>query len=191
MPGSRRKYSNNPDVWFGTANEPDNSANLQAIPDQERAIYDAVRGTGSKAMVMLEERGGGFSEDAIAQSAGTFATMTNVAWDTHYYGWLTNYSTDPNAIANSVQSQIKLAQSVQERRRAGARDHRRIRAEHDGHRRLRRERLAGRAGGRQQRQGHVRLGLQRRDRRAHQRQRPDRLRPDGRQAYRRRRVSRA
>ncbi len=110
--GMASKYQSNPDVWFGTANEPDNSANLQAIPDQERAIYDAIRGTGSKAMVMLEERGGGYSEDAVAQSPGTYATMTNVAWDTHYYGWLTNYSTDPAAIANSVQSQIALAQSV-------------------------------------------------------------------------------
>ena len=110
--GLASKYQNNPDVWFGTANEPDNSANLQAIPDQEKAIYDAIRGTGSKAMVMLEERGGGYSEDAVAQSAGTYASMTNVAWDTHYYGWLTGYSTDSSVIAKSIQSQINLAQSV-------------------------------------------------------------------------------
>ena len=110
--GMASKYKNNPDVWFGTANEPDNTANLQAIPDQEKAIYDAIRGTGSKAMVMLEERRGGVSEDAVAQSAGTYATMTNVAWDTHYYGWVSGYSTDPSVIASSVQSQIAAAQSV-------------------------------------------------------------------------------
>ena len=57
--GLAGKYQANPLVWFGTANEPDNRANPKAITDQERAIYDAIRGTGSKAMVLLEERGGG------------------------------------------------------------------------------------------------------------------------------------
>ena len=80
------KYQNNPYMWFGTANEPDNIADPQAVPAQERAIYDAVRGTGSQAMILLEMRGG-FTNDAAQRSASTYASMTGVAWDTHFYGW--------------------------------------------------------------------------------------------------------
>ena len=109
--GLADKYQSNPFVWFGTANEPDNSANLKAIPDQEKAIYDAIRGTGSKAIVLLEERGG-FTNDAAQQNASTFAGMNNVVWDTHYYGWVSNGSTDPATIASALSKQIADAQTV-------------------------------------------------------------------------------
>ena len=105
------KYQNNPYVWFGTANEPDNTANLQAIPAQESAIYGAVRGAGSQAMILLEMRGG-FTNDAARQYASTYASMTGVAWDTHFYGWVPNYSTSVTAIADSLKSQIADARSV-------------------------------------------------------------------------------
>ncbi len=109
--GLAGKYQNNPYVWFGTANEPDNTANLAAIPAQEAAIYNAIRGAGSNAMVLMEMRGG-FTNDAAQQSASTYAGMKNVAWDTHYYGWVSKYSTDPAAIAKGLQDQIANAQSV-------------------------------------------------------------------------------
>ena len=109
--GLASKYQANPYVWFGTANEPDNTANLSAIPAQERAIYDAIRGTGSNAMVMMEMRGG-FTNDAAQASASTYASMRNVAWDTHYYGWVSGFSTDTGAIANALSNQIANAQSV-------------------------------------------------------------------------------
>jgi len=100
------KYQNNPRVWFGTPNEPDNSANLKAITDQERAVYDAIRGAGSQAMIMLEERGGGWSTDATVQNASTFADMTNVAWDVHYYGGETNGNQDPSVLAKAIQAHV-------------------------------------------------------------------------------------
>lgn len=109
--GLAGKYLNNPYVWFGTANEPDNTANLQAVPAQEAAIYNAIRGAGSTAMVLMEMRGG-FTNDAAQKSASTYAGMKNVAWDTHYYGWVTNYSTDAATIAKGLQNQIANAQSV-------------------------------------------------------------------------------
>jgi len=109
--GLAGKYQANPYVWFGTANEPDNTGNLQAIPVQEKAIYDAIRGTGSNAMVMMEMRGG-FTNDAAQQNASYYAGMKNVAWDTHYYGWVVNQSTDPATIAKGLQNQIADAQSV-------------------------------------------------------------------------------
>ena len=109
--GLAGKYQGNPYVWFGTANEPDNTADPAAIPAQQAAIYNAVRGTGSNAMVLLEMRGG-FTNDAAQGSASTYAGMRNVAWDTHYYGWATNGSTDPAAVAKGLQDQIANAQSV-------------------------------------------------------------------------------
>ena len=109
--GLAGKYQGNPNVWFGTANEPDNTANLAAVPAQEAAIYNAVRGAGSNAMVLMEMRGG-FTNDAAQQSASTYAGMRNVAWDTHYYGWAVNQNTDPATIAKALQDQIANAQGV-------------------------------------------------------------------------------
>lgn len=105
------KYKSNPGVWFGTANEPDNPSNLGSIVAQERAIYDAVRGTGSNAMVALEMRGG-FTNDMAQQSASTYADMKNVLWDTHVYGWISKYSTDPSAVFSAFGNQVANAQSV-------------------------------------------------------------------------------
>jgi len=109
--GLAGQYQSNPYVWFGTANEPDNTADLAAIPAQEAAIYNAIRGTGSNAMVLMEMRGG-FTNDAAQQSASTYAGMRNVAWDTHYYGWAVNQNSDPATIAKALQEQIANAQSV-------------------------------------------------------------------------------
>jgi len=109
--GLAGKYQNNPYVWFGTANEPDNTANPAAVPAQEAAIYNAIRGAGSDAMVLLEMRGG-FTNDAAQKSASTYAGMRNVAWDTHYYGWVAKQSTDPTTIAKGLQDQIANVQSV-------------------------------------------------------------------------------
>jgi len=105
------RYQGNSDLWFGSPNEPDNTANLAAVPAQQAAIYNAIRGTGSNAMVLMEMRGG-FTNDAAQQSASTYAGMRNVAWDTHYYGSAVNQNTDPATIAKALQDQIANAQSV-------------------------------------------------------------------------------
>ena len=105
------RYQGNTHVWFGSPNEPDNTANLQAIPDQEAAIYNAIRGTGSQAMVLMEMRGG-FTNDAAQKAASTYAGMTNIAWDAHYYGWAVKQSTDPATIAKGLRDQVANAQSV-------------------------------------------------------------------------------
>ena len=105
------RYQSNPFVWFGTANEPDNTANMSAINTQESAIYDAIRGTGSQAMIVLETRGG-FTADAALKDPGLFGQMTNTAWDVHYYGWVSNFSQDTGTIASALQKEISDAQSV-------------------------------------------------------------------------------
>ena len=66
----------------------------------------------------------------------------------------------------------------------GAGRHRGIWAKHHRQRELRRQRPAGRPGSQRQRPWRVRLGLERRNRRAHRQGRPDRLRPAGGEAHR-------
>ena len=105
------RYGDNTRVWFGSPNEPDNTANLAAVPAQEAAVYNAIRGTGSQAMVLMEMRGG-FTNDAAQQSASTYAGMHNIIFDAHYYGWKVNQSTDPATIAKGLQDEIANAQSV-------------------------------------------------------------------------------
>jgi hypothetical protein len=92
-------FKTNPYVWFGTMNEP--SGNFSDLVAQEVATYNAIRGTGSSAMLMLEEFGGG-NPGTIGAGAGmdpsAFANMTNVAWDLHYYGWASGMSQDPATV---------------------------------------------------------------------------------------------
>jgi hypothetical protein len=104
---------NNPYVWFGTANEPDNPRNPSRVVDKEVAIYNAIRQTDSDAIVMLELRGGG-NADAMQQSPEAYRSMTNVIWDEHHYGLLDDgtYSTDPALIERELRSRIQAARSV-------------------------------------------------------------------------------
>ncbi len=114
------KYLNNPLVWFGTANEPNNTSHLEEIPQQELAIYNAIRSTGSSTIVALELRGGGYV-DSTLQFAGYFSAMTLVVWDCHFYGYLTGdyptrgsgpYSTDNPTVVNALNTQIARLQTV-------------------------------------------------------------------------------
>jgi mannan endo-1,4-beta-mannosidase len=104
-------YLSNPYVWFGTANEPNNSANLQALVDQEFGIYSAIRQTGSNTIVMLETRAG-YTTVGLRDISGSYALMYNVAWDIHFYGWLPNGSSDPGVINQALQGEVQDAQSI-------------------------------------------------------------------------------
>ena len=84
--GLAAKYANNPGVWFGTPNEPDNPANIASIATEQRAIYDGIRATGNNSIVVLEERGGSVP-DALLQNAATYTNMKNAVLDTHWYPW--------------------------------------------------------------------------------------------------------
>jgi hypothetical protein len=109
--GLAEKYRDNPYVWFGTANEPDAPGNQDSIAQQEIAIYNGIRSTGNKSVIMLEQRGG-FTSDFARPYAGDYAKMTNVVSDTHYYGWVPNFSTDPTIQFKALTDQIANAQSI-------------------------------------------------------------------------------
>ncbi len=95
-------YKNNPYVWFGTMNEPQNGygADEANITAEQMSVYNAIRGTGSQAIVMLEAGVGAGNPQTVGAGSGltesSYATMHNVVWDLHFYGWVANGSTDQN-----------------------------------------------------------------------------------------------
>ena len=102
-------YANNPYVWFGTMNEPDNVADQSVCTAQETAIYNTIRGAGNNNPIMLEMIGG---YTVTGFSPTPFATMTNTLWYTHFYAWVASNSPlyAPNAVA--LTAQIANAQTV-------------------------------------------------------------------------------
>lgn len=95
-------YKNNPYVWFGTMNEPQNGygADEANITAEQVSVYNAIRGTGSQAIVMLEAGVGAGNPQTVGAGSGlteaSYATMHNVVWDLHFYAWVANGSMDQN-----------------------------------------------------------------------------------------------
>jgi Cellulase (glycosyl hydrolase family 5) len=109
---------NNPNVWFGTANEPNDSSDEQQVVNQEVGIYNAIRGAGSNNMVMLEADGGGtFGPQQADPSA--YAAMNNVAWDMHFYGGVTNGDTSVSDNISAIQSEAGGANGITESNGSG------------------------------------------------------------------------
>lgn len=105
-----RAFSGNPYVWFGTENEPGADNGYSAISDEHAAVYDAVRGAGNDTIVMIDPVGG---FDASNLIASTYSNMTNVVWDTHFYGWVANYDPDPSHVQSALAGQIQNNQNIQ------------------------------------------------------------------------------
>jgi hypothetical protein len=125
-------YRNNPYVWFGTNNEPSliypGNSNAVATGPQslsawQKATYDAVRGTGNTNPVLLEPggdavgnyRGGDGIPMMAFQDPSVVATMTNVIWDPHIYGFMDNYAMDDatnNALVSGVVAAVQAVPSA-------------------------------------------------------------------------------
>ncbi|MFL5252276.1 MAG: cellulase family glycosylhydrolase [Rhodopila sp.] len=111
-------FKNNPMVWFGTNNEPsetDSSGNFNAaaLSDWQKATYDAIRNAGNTAPVLLEANGWANNGQPVMMQgykASDYAGMTNAIWDMHYYGWLTNYSTDQGTNNNFLGQMVQQVQ---------------------------------------------------------------------------------
>lgn len=74
----------NPMVWFASQNEPHGyGTNISAMM---KGQYNAVRSAGSSAIMLLACGNPGGETTGMAQS--DFASMTNAAFDAHYYGWM-------------------------------------------------------------------------------------------------------
>jgi hypothetical protein len=94
-------FKSNPYVWFGTMNEPDDPSRIANVARHERAIYDAIRGTGNKSPILLQCRGGWLADFAL-DNPGYFASMTNVVWEPHFYGWIVGESVDQRKVDAAV-----------------------------------------------------------------------------------------
>jgi len=92
-----KAFMNNPYVWFGTMNEPQGGD----ITGEQVNVYNAIRNTGSDTMLLMEAGVGagnpGQTGPAVLNPSA-YSGMYNVAWDLHYYGWVTGYSTDQNTV---------------------------------------------------------------------------------------------
>lgn len=100
------QFLGDPLVWFGTQNEPDGSLGTSGVQTEISTLYQAVRQTGNNTVVMVTPQGG-------TNASGLNLTgMTNVAWDLHYYNWISGYSSDPGTNSAALANEISNAQSA-------------------------------------------------------------------------------
>jgi len=90
-------FMNNPYVWFGSMNEPQGGD----ITGEHVNVYNAIRSTGSDTMLLMEAGVGagnpGQTGPAVLNPS-SYSGMYNVVWDLHFYGWVSNFSTDQNKV---------------------------------------------------------------------------------------------
>jgi len=113
------RYKDNPYVWLGTENEPDN-VNREEIVQNVRATYDAIRSTGNSNIVCILSRGGSYTEDILTYAnyiqggpvpnypgsgpgadGSSVTAMRNVIWDMHFYMWV-----NPSASVEEVENTL-------------------------------------------------------------------------------------
>lgn len=112
-------FKDNPYVWFGTNNEPSeiNPATGQtdaaALSAWQGQTYDTIRATGNTNPVMMEMNswGPGTDKTGVGYDASVYAGETNIIWDPHFYGWLSNYSTDQATVTSTLQGIIQATQT--------------------------------------------------------------------------------
>jgi hypothetical protein len=111
-------FKSNPYVWFGTDNEPseiDSSGNTNpaALSTWQQQTYNAIRSTGNTNPIMVEMNGGS-SPSSFGQgyTASVYAGMSNIVWDVHYYGWLSNYSINQATVSANLAADIAQAQKI-------------------------------------------------------------------------------
>lgn len=112
----------NPYVWFGTFNEPGNGTDLPGIAAQEIATYNTIRAAGNNNPVMMEEPSGGNPGLVGASGHGydgsgpmtpsAYASMENIIWDLHYYGWVSKYSIDQATVDAALQGSAGSASGI-------------------------------------------------------------------------------
>jgi len=111
-------FKSNPNVVFGTQNEPDLTSDWGAVDNESSTIYNAIRSTGNQNMVLVNPAGGwstgGFSAggSATGLNASVYANMTNIAWDLHYYNWLSGDSADLAANKSALTTLVSNVQWI-------------------------------------------------------------------------------
>ena len=106
-----KTYASNPYVWFGTFNEP-GVGNPGQLSAWHQATYNAIRGTGSNAPLMIEPGGSRPWNLVDALVPSVYASMTNIIMDPHVYPYQNDYSSDATSITDSIQGMVTAAQKI-------------------------------------------------------------------------------
>lgn len=111
-------YKSNPYVWFGSMNEPQDY-NGAALTGQHVSTYNAIRNAGSKAVVLFEVGVGagnpntvGTGATAIQTPFASYASMSNAAWDMHFYGWIINQNPNQDVANAGLMGSVAGGQGI-------------------------------------------------------------------------------
>ena len=107
-------FKANPYVWFGTNNEPTEVPSAAALSAWQGQTYQTIRSAGNNSPVMVEMNCWNNPVMTCGQgyTASVYAAMTNIIWDPHYYGWLSNYSTDQATVTQNLALEIAASQQI-------------------------------------------------------------------------------
>jgi hypothetical protein len=104
-------YASNPDVWFGTDNEPPQAG----LSTWQQETYNAIRNAGNNNPIMMELPGGGepgFNVNSYGMTASDYTSMSNIIVDAHFYGWSSNFSTNQQTVDSALTSLAQGAQTI-------------------------------------------------------------------------------
>ena len=107
-------FANNPDVWFGTNNEPseiDSSGNTDpaALSTWQQQTYNAIRDTGNNNPILVEMNSLSPATTGEGYTPSVYAAMSNIVWDMHYYGWISGYATDQATVTQTLDGMLSQA----------------------------------------------------------------------------------
>jgi len=108
-------FKGNPAVWFGTNNEPSENPSASALSTWQQQTYQAIRGTGNSSPIMLEANGWASNGKPVmlqGYNPAAYAGMTGTIWDPHFYGWLTDYSTDQATNNSFIAQMVQQTQQI-------------------------------------------------------------------------------
>ena len=107
-------FKANPYVWFGTNNEPSEVPSAAALSAWQGQTYQTIRSAGNNSPVMVEMNCWSNPVMTCGQgyTASVYAAMTNIIWDIHYYGWLSDYSTDQAVVSQNLAQEIAATQRI-------------------------------------------------------------------------------
>lgn len=106
-------YAGNPYVWFGTDNEPSESPSAAALSDWQLATYDAIRvAGGNKTAIIMVAMNCDKSGCGAGYNTSDYSNMTNVIWDMHYYGWITDYNASQSVVDAGLDAEVTSTQKI-------------------------------------------------------------------------------
>jgi len=99
-------FITNPLVWFGTNNEPSTNPSPAALSTWQQATYNAIRGTGNKNIIEIEQPNPNQQGPGGGLTASVYRAMTGIVMGPHYYSWIWNGQSNNTSQATILSSAI-------------------------------------------------------------------------------------